>query len=126
MTSNGFVRIATALAGLMGAAGVGLASLAAHAGDTGRLGPSSTMLLFHAPAAIAAALVTAHGLIQRPLGITATFGLIAGALLFAGDLTFRHYFGNALFPMAAPTGGTLLILSWLLLAIAAVWPRRAG
>ncbi|MCX7310037.1 MAG: DUF423 domain-containing protein [Afipia sp.] len=126
MTSNGFVRIATAIAGLMGAAGVVLASLAAHAGDTGRLGPSSTMLLFHAPAAIAAALVTAHGLVQRPLGITATFGLIVGAVLFAGDLTFRHYTGNALFPMAAPTGGTLLILSWLVLATAAAWPRRAG
>lgn len=126
MNRNGFVRLATGLAGLMGAAGVVLASLAAHAGDTGRLGPSSTMLLFHAPAAIAAALVTAHGMVQRPLGIVACFGLIAGASLFAADLTFRYYIGNALFPFAAPTGGTLLILSWLVLAFAAAWPRRAG
>jgi uncharacterized membrane protein YgdD (TMEM256/DUF423 family) len=28
--------------------------------------------------------------------------------------------------MAAPTGGTLLIVSWLLLAVAAAWPRRSG
>jgi len=126
MNGNGFVRLATGLAALMGAAGVVLASLAAHAGDTGRLGPASTMLLFHAPAAIAAALVTAHGMVQRPLGMTACFGLIAGASLFAADLTFRHFMGNALFPFAAPAGGTLLILSWLVLAIAAAWPRRAG
>ena len=26
--------------------------------------------------------------------------------------------------MAAPTGGTLLIASWLALAVAAAWPRR--
>jgi len=26
--------------------------------------------------------------------------------------------------MAAPSGGTLLIVSWLTLALAAAWPRR--
>lgn len=126
MTSNGFLRFASALAGLMGAAGVVLAAAAAHMGDAARLGPASNMLLFHAPAVIAAALLTGHGIAQRHLGLTATFGLIAGAVLFSGDLAMRHYSGNALFPMAAPTGGTLLILAWLVLAIAAVWPRRAG
>ncbi|MBI3701097.1 MAG: DUF423 domain-containing protein [Afipia sp.] len=124
--TNGFVRVVTSLAGLMGAAGVALAAMAAHAGDAARLGPASTMLLFHAPAAMAAALVTAHGMVQRPLGITACFGFIAGASLFSGDLVFRHYAGNALFPFAAPTGGSLLILSWIVLAIAALWSRRAG
>ncbi len=124
--TNGFVRLATFLAALMGAAGVTLAAAAAHQGDAARLGPASNMLLFHAPAIIAAALLTAHGLTQRQLGVTATFAMIAGALLFSGDLTFRHYMGSALFPMAAPTGGTLLILSWIVLAIAAIWPRRAG
>ena len=44
--------------------------------------------------------------------------------LFAGDLTLRQYAGHGLFPMAAPTGGTLLIASWLALAVAAAWPRR--
>ena len=46
------------------------------------------------------------------------------AALFAGDLTLRQYAGHSLFPMAAPTGGTLLIVSWLVLAVAAAWPRR--
>lgn len=118
------IRTASVLAALMGASGVILASLAAHVGDSARLGPASTMLLFHAPAVIAAALLTGHGLVHRSLGLAATFGLVAGAALFSGDLTFRNYIGSALFPMAAPTGGILLILSWLALAIAAIWPRR--
>jgi uncharacterized membrane protein YgdD (TMEM256/DUF423 family) len=50
---------------------------------------------------------------------------VIGAGLFAGDLTLRHYAGHGLFPMAAPTGGTLLIASWLALAVAAAWPKRA-
>jgi uncharacterized membrane protein YgdD (TMEM256/DUF423 family) len=37
----------------------------------------------------------------------------------------RQYAGHALFPMAAPTGGTLLIASWVALAVSAAWPRRA-
>ena len=51
---------------------------------------------------------------------------IAGlaASLFAGDLTLRQYAGHGLFPMAAPTGGTLLILGWLVLGVAAAWPKR--
>lgn len=126
MTQNGLLRLAAVLAGLIGAFGVVLAAAAAHQGDAARLGPASNMLLFHAPAIIAAALLTGHGIAQRHLGLTATFGLIVGVTLFSGDLAMRHYSGNALFPMAAPTGGTLLILSWLLLAAAAAWPRRAG
>ena len=125
MTSNGILRLAAVLAGVMGALGVVLAAAAAHQGDA-RLGPASNMLLFHAPAIIAAALLTGHGIAQRHLGLTAIFGLIAGTALFSSDLAMRHYSGNALFPMAAPIGGTLLILSWLVLAAAAAWPRRAG
>lgn len=124
MTRTGVLRLAIVLAGLMGAAGVVLGALAAHQGDTGRLGPASTMLLFHASAVIAAALAAGHGLTQRGLGLTATFGLVAGTILFSGDLAVRHYTGTAPIPMAAPTGGTVLILSWLALAIAAAWPRR--
>lgn len=126
MTQNAALRLAVVLAGVMGAAGVVLAALAAHQGDTGRLGPASTMLLFHAPAVIGAALLTGHGIAQRHLGLVATFGLIAGTILFSGDLVVRHTTGTAPIPMAAPTGGTVLILSWLALAIAAAWPRRAG
>ena len=84
------------------------------------------MLLFHASAVIGAALLTGHGIARRGFGLTATFGFVAGAALFASDLVLRQYAGHGLFTMAAPTGGTLLILSWLVLAIAAILPRRAG
>jgi uncharacterized membrane protein YgdD (TMEM256/DUF423 family) len=51
-------------------------------------------------------------------------GFVIAASLFAGDLTLRQYAGHGLFPMATPTGGTMLIVSWLVLGIAAAWPRR--
>jgi hypothetical protein len=38
---------------------------------------------------------------------------------FAGDVFARAFIGHRLFPMAAPTGGTILIAAWLALAIAA-------
>ena len=55
--------------------------------------------------------------------IAAAFGFVVAAALFAGDLTLRQYAGHSLFPMAAPTGGTLLIVSWVVLAVSAAWPR---
>ena len=51
--------------------------------------------------------------------IAAGFGFVVASVLFAGDLTLRQFAGHSLFPMAAPTGGTLLIVSWLLLLVAA-------
>lgn len=124
MTPAAMLRVATLFAGLMGAAGVMLAAAAAHQPDATRLAAASSMLLFHAPAVIGAALLSAHGILKRPLGPVAAFGFVAGAALFAGDLTMRQYQGQSLFPMAAPTGGTTLILSWLVLAIAAIVPRK--
>jgi uncharacterized membrane protein YgdD (TMEM256/DUF423 family) len=119
------LRLLVALAGLMGAAGVALAAAAAHQADAARLGSASTMLLFHAAAVIGAVVLTERRIVHPVPGLAAAIGLAAGALLFAGDLTLRQFFGHGLFPMAAPSGGSLLIASWLLLAVAALWPRRA-
>ena len=58
------------------------------------------------------------------MGLAAAWGFVIATSLFAGDLMLRQYAGHGLFPFAAPTGGTLLIASWLLLAVSAVWPRR--
>ena len=126
MTQNGALRIAGILAGLMGAAGVALAAASAHQPDASRLASASSMLLFHASAVIGAALLTGHGIAQRPLGLTATFGFVAGAALFAGDLAMRQYAGHGLFTMAAPTGGIISIVSWLGLALAAVMTVLRG
>lgn len=118
------IRIAAILAGLMGALGVVFAAAAAHQPDATRLGSASSMLLFHASAVIGAAVLASLGVTHRYLGLAATYGFILGTALFAGDLAMRQYAGHSLFTMAAPTGGTLLILSWLLLAVAALWPSR--
>jgi uncharacterized membrane protein YgdD (TMEM256/DUF423 family) len=118
------LRILVILAGIMGADGVILAAVAAHQADASRLVPASSMLLFHASAVLAAVALTERGIVAAKGGIAAAFGFVVASALFAGDLCLRHFAGHALFPMAAPTGGTLLIASWLGLAIAAAWPRR--
>jgi uncharacterized membrane protein YgdD (TMEM256/DUF423 family) len=115
-------RLPIALAGVMGACGVILAAGAAHLPDATRLASASMMLLFHALAVLATVALTERGIIHRRIGLMAISGFIVAAALFAGDLTVRQYAGHSLFPMAAPIGGTLMILSWLLLAVAAMWP----
>jgi uncharacterized membrane protein YgdD (TMEM256/DUF423 family) len=121
---GGLLRILVVLAALMGAAGVALAAASAHQSDATRLAAASSMLLFHATAVLAAAVLAERGIIHLRVGLAAAFGFVAAAALFAGDLALRQYAGHSLFPVAAPTGGTLLIVSWLVLAVAAIWPRR--
>jgi uncharacterized membrane protein YgdD (TMEM256/DUF423 family) len=118
------LRILIILAAIMGADGVILAAAAAHQGDASRLIPASSMLLFHATAILAIVALVERRLVHWQLGIASAFGFVIAAALFAGDLTLRQFAGHGLFPMAAPTGGTLLIVSWLVLAVAAAWPRR--
>jgi uncharacterized membrane protein YgdD (TMEM256/DUF423 family) len=120
------IRILVILAGVMGADGVILAALSAHQGDASRLAAGSSMLLFHATAALASAALAERRVVHPRLGLAAGFGFVVAAALFAGDLTIRQYAGHSLFPFAAPTGGTLLIASWLVLAVAAAWPHRAA
>jgi uncharacterized membrane protein YgdD (TMEM256/DUF423 family) len=124
MTSTLSLRIATALAGLMGACGVALAAAAAHMPDAARLHTASSMLLFHACAVIGTVLLVHQRLVRRRLGLTAAYGFVLAGILFGGDLVSLQYAGHGLFTMAAPTGGTLFIVCWLMLAVAAIWPAR--
>ncbi len=121
---NRLARVLIVLAGIMGADGVILAAASAHQPDASRLGAASSMLLFHACAVLAAVALAERTLIHARIGLVAAIGFVVAAALFAGDLTLRQYAGHGLFPMAAPTGGTLLIASWLALAVAAAWPRQ--
>jgi uncharacterized membrane protein YgdD (TMEM256/DUF423 family) len=121
---NRAFRVLIVLAGIMGADGVILAALSAHQPDAARLGSASSMLLFHAAAVLGTVALAERGLIQLRTGLLAAFGFAVAAALFATDLTLRQFADHSLFPMAAPTGGTLLIFSWLALAVAAAWPRR--
>ena len=124
MTRGGLFRVLVVLAGVMGAAGVALAAASAHQPDATRLASASSMLLFHASAVLAAVSLAERRVIHIQLGLASASGFVSAAGLFAGDLTLRQYAGHSLFPMAEPTGGTLLIVSWLVLAAAAIWPRR--
>jgi uncharacterized membrane protein YgdD (TMEM256/DUF423 family) len=117
-------RILIVLAGVMGADGVILAAAVAHQADATRLAAASSMLLFHATAVLAVVALVERDVVNARIGIAAAFGFVIAASLFAGDLTLRQYAGHGLFPMAAPTGGTLLIVSWLAVAVAAAWPRK--
>ena len=117
------LRILIGLAAIMGADGVILAAAAAHQPDAARLASASSMLLFHALAVLATVALAERGILHLRIGMAAAWGFVIAAALFAGDLTLRQYAGHSLFPMAAPTGGTLLIVSWLTLAVAAAWPQ---
>lgn len=106
------------LAGLIGAAGVALAAAATHMGGA-LLGPASAMCLAHAPAMLA--LFAAHRLLRPATGAGLLMGL--GTVLFAGDLVLKEFFGAGLFPMAAPSGGILMMLGWLLAGLGAFMPQ---
>ena len=124
MMSQRQFRILAILAAIMGADGVILAAAAAHQPDAARLASASSMLLFHALAVLAAVALAERGILHLRIGMLAAWGFVVATALFASDLSLRQYAGHSLFPFAAPTGGTLLIASWLALAVAAAWPRR--
>jgi uncharacterized membrane protein YgdD (TMEM256/DUF423 family) len=116
-------RLAAALivyAGLAGAAGVALAAMAAHGADTAMLATPAQFLIMHAAAAATA--VTLAGRASRAcFFLAAAAVLLAGATLFSGAVAMRVLSGSPPFPMAAPIGGTVMIVGWLLLAAAGVW-----
>jgi uncharacterized membrane protein YgdD (TMEM256/DUF423 family) len=124
MMASPQLRILAILAAIMGADGVILAAAAAHQPDATRLASASSMLLFHALAVLAVVALAERGILHFGIAMTAAWGFVVATALFAGDLTLRQYAGHSLFAFAAPTGGTLLIASWLALAVSAAWPRR--
>jgi uncharacterized membrane protein YgdD (TMEM256/DUF423 family) len=118
-------QILIALAGVMGAAGVVLTAASAHGKPGAGLDSAGYLLLLHAAAVVAVAVAARAGLILRPLGLVVLCGFVLGAGLFAADVASRAWLGTRLFPMAAPTGGTILILAWIVLIAAALIALRA-
>ena len=114
------------LAGLMGAGGVGLSAAGAHATPGANLGAAGSMLLFHAAAVIAILGARSGAVLHADLALWAGLGLGLGSVLFAGDIALRAFAGARLFPMAAPSGGVVLMLSWLLIAVAGLLGAGAG
>ena len=108
------------IAGLMGAAGIALAAAAAHAKSGTGLDSAGYLLLFHAIAVVSGVALLQQGLLLRSLMLGVLAGWVLGSALFAADIALRAFVGHRLFAMAAPTGGTILILAWIALAASAV------
>jgi uncharacterized membrane protein YgdD (TMEM256/DUF423 family) len=101
-------------AGLLGASGVALSAAAAHQGIA-NVATASSFMLMHAPAFLALSLLGGNRV--RSAG---SWALLLGLVFFTGDLLARAYFGTRLFPMAAPSGGVLMIGGWLVIAASAL------
>jgi uncharacterized membrane protein YgdD (TMEM256/DUF423 family) len=119
-----------ALSALMGAAGVALAAAATHNGG-GEIGQTAAyFLILHAGAllgltACARAYAADASLVRALLLAGGCLGL--GTILFSGELAVLAFTGARLIAMAAPIGGSLMILGWLALAGVFVWcAARAG
>ncbi|MFC5386394.1 DUF423 domain-containing protein [Aquamicrobium segne] len=108
------------IAGLAGAAGVALSAAATHGGGI-FTGTAASFLLAHAGVLVALGLFTANRTLHA-----AGLILIAGLILFCGDLLMRDYVGTRLFPFAAPIGGTLLMAGWLAIALAALRSQKSS
>lgn len=118
-------RFLLALGALAGLLGVAASAAAAHVAGADSLKTAAQFLLFHAPAVIGLVALSATGATHRLTTRIAAAALVLGLALFSGDLALRALQGIPLFPMAAPTGGFLLMGGWLLAAVAAFVPQRA-
>ena len=118
------LRILIVLAALSGLLGVSLSAAAAHVAG-GNLATAAQFLLFHAPALLALVALVAAGLLHPTLAQVAGYMMVLGLVLFCGDLSRRAFSGAPLAPMAAPTGGILLMLGWLLVGLSALLRLRA-
>jgi len=98
--------------GLFGFWGVAAAAAAAHIAGSGTLATAASFLLVHAVLLVALPAALNAWVAHRGLMRVGGWLLAAGVLLFTGDLTLRALVDGSLFPMAAPTGGILVMLGW--------------
>lgn len=121
-----FRRLLVLFAGLLGAAGVSAAAAAAHLTGDPALATAAQFLMI---GAVALAACAALGVSCGPGWSFADIGgaLIGlGTALFSGALAARVLLDLSIFPMAAPTGGMVMIAGWLVLGLAAFQRGRGG
>lgn len=121
----GLLRFCLVLSGIAGAVGIVTLALSAHSGISASLETAAQMLLFHAPVFLGIGVLSQ---IRQVLILPyTTLSMATGLTLFCGDLITNALLGDGLFPMAAPIGGMLLIVSWIALALGAlrVVPRQS-
>ncbi len=108
--------------GLAGASGVGLSAAAAHKIDSPALSVAATILTLHAAAAVGIFAVAIRS-VRPKLWSAAALLMLLAASLFSGEIAFHTFADNASFQFLAPIGGTGMIASWLLVAIAGLVSR---
>ncbi len=117
-------KVLVILASAAGLAGVALSARAAHGPGGPLLDTAARFLLIHAAVLLGVAALTGGSLSIR-LGPAAGLVVALGLALFCGDLIRRALADAALFPFAAPAGGILLMLGWVLIGVAAIIGPRA-
>lgn len=117
--------VMVAFAGLLGAAGVSLAAMAAHVDDSVALRAAAELAMVHAAAGLGLIAVA-----QRARWAILWAGLAAALLLGAGLFTASVSMGVLIdfrpLPMLAPIGGSLTILAWLAVAGVGVLEAFSG
>jgi len=114
-----------AWAGLAGAAGVALAAAASHKYPSASLATAATMLTLHAAGAVALVALasrTSRSCLWQAIAVL----MLTGASIFSGEIAYHTIIGDATFQILAPIGGTLMMVSWLVvtvLAIAGAWRK---
>jgi uncharacterized membrane protein YgdD (TMEM256/DUF423 family) len=109
-------------AGLAGAAGVALSAAAAHKVDSPALATAATVLTLHAAAAVGIFAVAIRSACPKLWSAAALLMLLA-ASVFTGEIAFHTFTDNASFRFLAPIGGSGMILSWVLVAVAGFCSR---
>lgn len=109
--------ILVSLAGVAGALGIAEAAAAAHISANPLLSLSSNFLLLHGGACLALLALGRAVPHYEGLYISAAAILLAGLSLFCGDLSCQVFVQTRLFPFAAPAGGSLLVLGWVLVSL---------
>ncbi|MCS7153850.1 MAG: DUF423 domain-containing protein, partial [Bacteroidia bacterium] len=100
------------VAGFVGASGLIGATIHAHLRPVPAIGQAAYIALFHAPVLLWLSRVE-KSVWSMLLGM----GFIGGVGLFTGTIYLRYLGGIEKATVLAPVGGTLLILSWIGLAI---------
>jgi uncharacterized membrane protein YgdD (TMEM256/DUF423 family) len=115
-------------AGLSGALAVILGAVGAHALEASTEGRAQWDLAmqYHLLHSVLLAGLASTGLPRSGVVRLASWCLAGGMLMFCGTLYFQASHGAPPIANLAPTGGTFLIIGWLLLAVAGVRARPGG
>ncbi len=103
-----------AWAGLLGACGVAAAAAAVHLPGAENLRSVALILVVHAGALLGLTARAAKNAAGARLWLASALAIALGAALFSADVALLTLRGARLFPFAAPTGGSAMILGWLI------------